>query len=94
VKINVSKEAAQWFIEELDLKENDSIKFYGKVYGPFDGFSIGMDKVEPSKAEVMVTVEGVNFYVEQNDAWFFDNQDLNVTYDNDRKEVSYQFIDR
>ncbi len=94
MKIDVSKDAAKWFIEELGLKENDSIKFYGKVYGPLDGFSIGMDKVEPSKAEVMVTVEGINFYVEQNDAWFFDNQDLKVTYDSKRKEVAYQFIDR
>lgn len=94
MKLTITEEAANWFIEELNLNKGDSIKFFGKVYGPHGGFSIAMDKVEPSRPFHTEEVKGINFYVEKNDAWFFDNADLSITFNEDLKEPHYELINR
>lgn len=91
MRLFVSKEAAQWYIKEMGLKENDSIKFYGKVYGPHDGFSIALTKMEPSRPFELITVEGINFYIEKSDAWFFTDKDLKVVWNEEKKEPEYEY---
>lgn len=92
MKLKVSEEAAQWYIDELGLNPNQSIKFYGKVYGPHDGFSVGLDVAEPSNTLITITVKNINFYIDANDAWFFDNYDLDIDFDEDLKEPRYNLI--
>lgn len=70
MKLTISKEAAAWYIQEMELQAGDSIKFFGKVYGK-DGFSFALAKMEPSRPEVEVIIDDVRFYVERADAWFF-----------------------
>ncbi|CAM3703649.1 HesB/YadR/YfhF family protein [Erysipelothrix urinaevulpis] len=94
MKLTITDDAANWFISELDLKKGDHIKFFGKVYGPHDGFSIAMEKVEPSRIFHMTQAQGINFYVEKNDAWFFDNSDLAITFNESIKEPHYELINR
>jgi uncharacterized protein YneR len=91
MKLEVSKEAAQWFINEMYLEKGDSIKFFGKVYGE-NGFSFALDKVEPSRPEIEIEVEGINFYIEKSDAWFFIDSDLIVTLDEKLKEPKYNYV--
>lgn len=93
MNLNVSKEAAQWYKSEMHLEEGDSIKFFGKVYGK-NGFSIALAKMEPTKSLLEVTVEGITFYVEKTDSWFFEDTDLKVTLDPDLKEPNYDFVKR
>lgn len=54
MKLEVSKEAAEWYIRELNLKENDSVKFFGKVYGPHGGFSFALAIMELSRPLKMI----------------------------------------
>lgn len=89
MKLEVSKEAAEWYIRELNLKENDSVKFFGKVYGPHGGFSFALAIMEPSRPLKMIKVEGINFYVEKSDDWFFADKDLSITFDQERDEPKY-----
>ena len=92
MKLKVSEEAAQWYIDELLLEQDQSIKFFGKVYGPHDGFSIALDVAEPSKTLAEINVKGINFYIDANDAWFFDNYDLDIGFDEKLKEPQYNLI--
>ncbi len=85
MKLTISKEAAAWYIQEMELQAGDSIKFFGKVYGK-DGFSFALAKMEPSRPEVEVIIDDVRFYVERADAWFFSEQDLDITLDTERNE--------
>lgn len=94
MKLTIDQKAAQWFIDELKLEEGDSIKFFGSIYGPHDGFSVTIGKVEPSRPFRITTQSGIQFFVEKNDAWFFDNADLNVTYNDDLKEPHYELINK
>ncbi len=89
MKLTITEEAANWFIEELNLNKGDSIKFFGKVYGPHGGFSIAMDKVEPSRPFHTEVVKGINFYVEKNDAWSLDNAILSINFNEELKELDY-----
>lgn len=91
MKLEVSKDVAQWFINEMDLVKGDSIKFFGKVYGE-NGFSFALDKVEPSRPQLELVVEGINFYIEKSDAWFFLDSDLSITLDKDLNEPKYNYV--
>lgn len=89
MELTVSNDAAKWYIKEMDLKPGDSIKFFGKVYGQHGGFSFAIAKEVPSKPFILITEEGINFYIEQFDEWFFTDKDLNVTMREDGYEPVY-----
>lgn len=91
MRLDVSKQAAQWFIEELHLNKGDSIQFFGKVYGGQGGFSFALLKQEATRPLISVNVEGINFYIEKNDEWFFAGMDLRVDYDEKLGEPSYHY---
>ncbi|WZU01955.1 Fe-S cluster assembly protein HesB [Erysipelothrix sp. D19-032] len=78
MKLTITNEAAKWYIEEMGLVPGDSIKFFGKVYGPHGGFSFAIAKEEPTNPLMLITEEGVNFYVEQFDEWFFNDKEVNI----------------
>lgn len=87
--LEVSPAAAKWYRKELHLKDGDYIKFFGKVYGTRDGFSFTLHVMEPTNAYEIITVEGLNFYIEKNDAWFFDEIKLRVDLDDHYKEPTF-----
>ena len=94
MKLTISEKAAQWFIDELDLKKGDSIKFFGSVYGPHNGFSVTIAKVEPSRPFHITEKYGINFFVEKSDSWFFDNADLDISLSDTLNEPHYDLIAR
>lgn len=87
--LDVSPQAALWYKKELHLEDGAYIKFFGKVYGTRDGFSYTMHVMEPSNALEVITVEGLNFYIEKTDAWFFENIKLRVDLDDHFKEPTF-----
>lgn len=95
MKINITKAAQKWFQEELGLSEGSGIHFSGKVYGKtevHEGFSVGMAVDKPG-SDVMASTEinGVVYYVNNQDDWFFSGYDLEVDYDSERDEPVYHF---
>lgn len=89
MKIFVSDEAAEWYKDEMNLKAGDSIRFSGKVYGK-DGFSMILNKIEPSKPKVVTVINGISYFIEQTDSWFFEDSDLYITLDSETNEPSYE----
>ena len=87
--ITVTPQAAAWYKKELHLKDGDHVKFFGKIYGARDGFSFTIGTQEPTRPELMINVEGINFYVEKSDAWFFDDFTLLVDLDDHYKEPTF-----
>jgi len=91
----ISEAAAKWYKEELDLEEQDTVRFfvrYGGVGGRIPGFSLGVSVVPPKQIHTSTTVNNLQFYIEEEDAWYFDKHDLVITFDEqlDEPQFTYQ----
>ena len=96
MSITVTDAASHWFKTELDLPdEGAGIRFFGKVYGKtqvHDGFSVGMTRDDqPVNPIVETQKDGVHYFVDDSDAWFFNNLNLTIDYDQKRDEPKYLF---
>ncbi|WP_315305974.1 iron-sulfur cluster biosynthesis protein [Enterococcus devriesei] len=95
MKLTITSKAQTWFKQELELVEGQGIKFYGKVYGKtqvHDGFSVGMAVDTPESPLIEENVNGMLFFVEEADEWFFKGYDLVVDYDEELDEPKYEFM--
>ncbi|WP_165003263.1 MULTISPECIES: iron-sulfur cluster biosynthesis protein [unclassified Enterococcus] len=94
MELTVTEAAQKWFKTEVDPPEHYGIRFFGKVYGKtevHDGFSIGMsvEQMEHPVKETMI--DGMQFFIEEADEWFFKGYDLLVDYDPVLDEPVYHF---
>lgn len=97
MKIEISKQALNWFKNEMVVPEGMGIQFYGKVYGNtnvHEGFSVGIAVAKPEAPLFQETVADILFFVEKNDAWFFGDYDFIVDYDEELDEPKYTFLTR
>ena len=94
MNLTVTEEIAKWYKEELSIETPAYIRFfprYGGFGGHIPGFSIGINNDTPKDIFVETEVEGINFYIEKNDAWYFDEVDLHVGYDDTLKEPKFSY---
>lgn len=95
MNLTITSKAQAWFKQELELAEGQGIKFYGKVYGKtqvHDGFSVGMAVDTPESPLVEEKDNGILYFVEEADEWFFKGYDLVVDYDAELDEPKYEFV--
>lgn len=96
MNITVTPEALAWFKREIELESGMGIRFFGKVYGStqvHDGFSIGMSVDRPENPLVKKEIEGILFFAEKEDDWFFKGYDLAVDYSKELDEPKYIFTE-
>ena len=94
MKIEITDSAKEWFENEVGLEKGNGVRFMGKVYGKtevHEGFSIGMEVTQPDDVLVETTVNGVKYFIDKNDEWFFNGYDLQVSFDKKRDEPIYHF---
>ncbi|GKV68231.1 hypothetical protein NCCP2716_07290 [Sporosarcina sp. NCCP-2716] len=95
MKILISQKAADWFGEEMDAEHGDAIRFFARYGGSsplHEGFSLGVTKEQPDEAAAETMVNGVRYYVEARDLWYFDGHDLSVSVDSDRSELQFGYV--
>lgn len=101
MKLQITDAATKWFENEMNVSpaQKAAIRFYGKLYGRtkvHDGFSIALAReLDPHNFGVKVEKDGVTFYIEKDDLWFFKGYDLDVDYDSkkDPYNVQYEWTD-
>ncbi|BCA85443.1 iron-sulfur cluster biosynthesis protein [Enterococcus saigonensis] len=96
MKITITPQAAKWFKTELSVDANMGVRFYGKVYGKtqvHEGFSVGMSVDTPENPIAKTTVEGILFFADEADEWFFKGYDLTVDLDEKLNEPKYLFTE-
>lgn len=94
MKINITDEAMTWFKTEMEAERGDTIRFYARYGGasPFhEGFSLGMNREEPHEIGVETEVDGIRFYIEKSDEWFFNDHDLHVAVNAQQDELRYDY---
>lgn len=93
--INISDAALKWFQEEVELTKGDKVRFYTQIYGSSpiqESFALGFTvDNEPIDMSVKTEVEGITFFIEGTDLWFFNGHDLHVDYNQQKDEVEYSY---
>lgn len=94
MKIVISDEALSWFKAEMDATAGDYIRFFARYGGssPFhEAFSRGMNREKPHDIGVETVIDGIHFYIEKDDEWFFNGHDLYVSIDPNTEELKYSY---
>lgn len=96
MKLTVEKEASKWFEEEVAIEKGRGIRIKTRIYdsSPInEGYGIAIEPVEPREPAVTFESDnGILFFIEPDDLWFFEGYDLNITLDDRFKEPFYQYI--
>lgn len=90
--LNVTKEAALWYKDEMSSAEPISyIRFFPRYGfgGHIPGFSIGISSDTPDSPFVSTDVENITFYIEANDAWYFEGKKLDVILNREIEEPEF-----
>ncbi|WP_174733417.1 HesB/YadR/YfhF family protein [Mesobacillus harenae] len=94
MQINVSKEAAAWYKEELNLQDGSFVRFFVRYGGHSaiqKGFSLGISTDIPEDLGAETEQNGITFYIEEKDLWFFDGHDLAVNFNAQREEPEFDY---
>ncbi|HLR63816.1 MAG TPA: hypothetical protein VK075_00095 [Pseudogracilibacillus sp.] len=94
MNIHLSEEVVAWYKRELDLEEGMYIRFfvrYGGFGGQLPSFSLGVNIEEPTEVYSSKELEGVTFYVEADDAWYFEEKDVHVHLDEKNDEPFFEY---
>lgn len=95
MKIEITDRARQWFKDEIGINQGDSVRFFGKYGGssPIQtGFSLGIELSAPNVPLGSTEVDGVTYFVEEADEWYFRGHDLKVDYNEEMDEPSYEYV--
>ncbi|MDO4455603.1 MAG: iron-sulfur cluster biosynthesis protein [Ligilactobacillus agilis] len=84
-KITMSPKASEWFRNEMHLQPGNGIKLFGKGYGETNahqGFSQGISRCDhPVDPVVDEVIDGIHYYIQAFDEWFFAGLDVYIDYD-------------
>lgn len=93
MKLRVTNQAAKWLKQELDLQPGDWLRLYTMLYGNeysiHSNYSLGIAKEEPHQASIHTEVEGIHFYLEEQDKWYLEDHNLTLDVEND--EIQFLF---
>lgn len=94
MELTVSEEAANWYKNELELEENVDVRFfvrYGGVGGRIPGFSLGINIESPDLVHTSTTVNKLHFFIAEEDAWYFEDENLDVTMNDKLDEPQFTY---
>ncbi|SFE96969.1 HesB/YadR/YfhF family protein [Alteribacillus iranensis] len=95
MEIQISPSAIQWFINEINLQPGDTVKFFAKYGGSSpiqSGFSLGFSTNDtPIRIGSRLKKEGILFFVEESDLWYFNGYHLYVDYNEDMEELTFSY---
>ncbi|MCA1023171.1 HesB/YadR/YfhF family protein [Halobacillus litoralis] len=94
MNLTVTEEAAEWYEDELDIDEQAHLRFYvryGGTGGLQPGFSLAIKLEEPSEPVAETKTGRIHFFIESDDAWYFDDHSLEVQYDTKWEEPSFEY---
>lgn len=95
MELKISNQAVNWFKDEIGVKEDEKIRFYAQFYGSSpvqEGYSLAFSKDNPINKVVSTELDGIEFFVEESDLWFFDGHDVHVEYDEQEDVLDYKYI--
>lgn len=95
MNISVSQPAVKWFQEEMEAERGDYIRFYARYGGHSSvqpGFSLGVSKAAPQEKAVETEQDGIVFFIEEKDLWYFNAHDLHIKYRRKYNEIEFNYV--
>lgn len=92
--ISIDEKAASWFKKEFDFNRPFSIRMYPQYAGfgqKNKGYSLAFSAETPSNAGFTTLLNGITFYVEGNDIWFFESTETYLSVDEFLDELQVDF---
>jgi uncharacterized protein YneR len=82
--ISIDEKAFSWFNKEFELNKPFSIRMFPQYAGfgeKHKGYSLAFSAETPTSAGFTKEIGGITFYVEDNDLWFFNETETNLSID-------------
>jgi uncharacterized protein YneR len=94
MKLTIDEKAANWYIDELHLKQGEYVRFFVR-YGGFgtvqSGFSLGVLKDTPDEIGTITESNNIHFFVENKDLWYFDGHNLTIKFNETYQEPDFVY---
>lgn len=90
--LTIEPTALDWFRSELNVQQGEFVRFFVRIGGCSTvqtGFSLGVAKEVPKEIGISTTIDGITFYMEKEDAWYLNEQNLQVSYNSSRDEIEF-----
>jgi uncharacterized protein YneR len=94
MNIHISEEAVKWYHQEMNIVSGDSFRFFVRYGGNSTiqkGFSLGVVKDQPKQIGAKTEKDGITFFIEESDIWYFDHNDLVIDLDKDKGEPVFDY---
>ncbi|MCM3767323.1 HesB/YadR/YfhF family protein [Neobacillus niacini] len=82
--ITIDEKAVNWFEKEFEFNNPFSIRMYPQYAGfgeKHKGYSLAFSIETPANAAFTKQVNGIAFYIEENDMWFFEDTETYLSVD-------------
>jgi uncharacterized protein YneR len=93
MNFEVSKEAAEWYKNEMDLEQGDYVRYYVQLYGGIPtvhpNYSLGVSIGKEGNIAIKDVVEGITFYFDDEDSWFLEEFDMKVVLGKEELEFIF-----
>ncbi|WP_059172871.1 HesB/YadR/YfhF family protein [Bacillus sp. FJAT-27445] len=92
--LSFDKKALSWFANEFGIKEPISIRLHPQYDGfglQHKGFSLALSAEPPTDPCYLRELNGVTFYVEASDSWFFEKTNTFFFYDESIEELAIRY---
>ncbi|MED4453029.1 hypothetical protein [Metabacillus fastidiosus] len=93
MNLKVSKEAAEWYKNEMGLEQGDYVQYYVQLYGGIPtvhpNYSLGVSIGKAENIAIKDVVEGITFYFNSDDAWFLEEFDMEVVFEKEELEFIF-----
>jgi len=94
MNISIDNQSAAWYQQEMDLEKGDSVRFYPRYggYSPIQaGFSLGINLEDATNPVVTEEKEGITYFINEEDLWYFDGHNLKIVFDDKKGEPEFLY---
>lgn len=94
MEIIVTDSAQDFVKNEMLVEAGAAVRFISRVYGKtqvHEGFSVGVNVVEPDEVLAGYEANGILYYIDKADEWFFNGYDFEVDYDEPDEAFIFNF---
>ncbi|MGX6442389.1 HesB/YadR/YfhF family protein [Neobacillus sp. K501] len=94
--ISIDERAVAWFNKEFEINKPFTIRLYPQYAGfgeKHKGYSLAFSAELPSNAGYTTDINGITFYVEGNDVWFFENTETYLSVNDLSEEIFVTYTD-
>jgi uncharacterized protein YneR len=88
--ISIDEKAATWFTREFELQKPFSIRMFPQYAGfgtKHKGYSLAFSAETPGNTGFKNELNGITFFVDVNDIWFFNDTETALTIDDFLDEI-------